>query len=247
MIVASSAVTLAAQGRRTASIPKAQRYNGVMNTPKPASRLNLTALILIAALAAAVGLWLGNRYFGAPAQPRLATALLYPEPRPLPEFTLAQANGQPLTLADWRGHWSIVYFGYASCPDVCPTTLQTFKAVWSDLGRRGIRDKVRIDFVSVDPERDSPDILGRYVAFFSPDFVAATGSDEQLTRITRALGLIYSRTKNADGAIEVDHSGSAVIIDPLGRLRGIFRPPFAAQETADDIATLVAWPDGKGN
>ena len=87
-----------------------------MNMPKPASRLNLTTLILIAAVAAAAGLWVGNRYFGAPEQPRMATALLYPEPRPLPEFTLAQANGQPLTLADWRGHWSIVYFGYASCP-----------------------------------------------------------------------------------------------------------------------------------
>jgi len=211
-----------------------------MSTPKSASRLNITALILIAALAAAAGLWLGNRYLNAPAQPRLATALLYPAPRALPEFALTQANGKPLTLADWRGHWNIVYFGYASCPDVCPTTLQAFKSVWGDLGKRGIADKVRIDFVSVDPERDTPEILGKYVAFFSPDFIAATGSDEQLTAITRALGLVYSRTKNAEGAVEVDHSGSAVIVDPSGRLVGIFRPPISPKETANDIATLVA-------
>jgi protein SCO1 len=212
-----------------------------MTTPKPASRLNLTALILIAALAAAAGLWLGNRYFNAPAQPRLASALLYPEPRPLPDFVLTQANGKPLTLADWRGHWNIVYFGYASCPDVCPTTLQAFKSVWNDLGKRGIQEDGRIDFISVDPERDTPELLGKYVGFFSPDFIAATGSDQQLTNLTRTLGLVYSRTKNAEGVIEVDHSGSAVIIDPKGRLVGIFRPPLAPRETADDIATLVSW------
>ena len=211
-----------------------------MNVPKRASRLNLTALILVAALAAGAGLWVGNRYFNSPAQPLLEAALLYPEPRPLPDFTLAQANGKPLTLADWRGHWNIVYFGYASCPDVCPTTLQTLKSVWTDLGKRGISGRVRIDFISVDPERDTPEVLGKYVAFFSPEFVAATGTDEQLRQVTRALGLVYSRTKSADGAIEVDHSGSAVIVDPQGRLAGIFRPPLAAKETADDISALVA-------
>ncbi len=219
-----------------------------MNTPRPASRLNLTALILIAALAAGAGLWLANRYFGAPAQPRLASALLYPQARALPAFALVQANGTPLTLSDWRGHWSIVYFGYTTCPDVCPTTLQTLKVVWKELGKRGLGDHVRIDFISVDPERDTPDVLGKYVAFFSPDFVAATGSDEQLTRISRALGLVYSRSKNSDGTIEVDHSGSAVIIDPQGRLTGIFRPPLVAKDTVEDIATLVgAWNAGSGN
>ncbi len=210
-----------------------------MNDPKPASRLNLTALILIAALAAAMGLWAGNRYFNTPAQPQLATALLYPAPRALPDFHLEQANGQPLTLADWRGKWSIVYFGYASCPDVCPTTLAALKAVWGDLGQRGIKNKVRIGFVSVDPERDTHEVLTKYVGFYSPDFFAASGSDEELTKITRALGLIYTRTKKADGSIEVDHSGSAVIIDPQGRLAGILRPPFAPKAISDDIATLA--------
>jgi len=209
-----------------------------MSDPKPASRLNLTALILIAALAAAIGLWLGNHYFSTPAQPRLSAALLYPAPRALPDFRLEQANGQPLTLADWRGKWSIVYFGYASCPDVCPTTLQALKAVWGDLGQR-IQDKVRIGFVSVDPERDTHEVLTKYVGFYSPDFFAASGSDQELTKITRALGLIYTRTKKADGSIEVDHSGSAVIIDPQGRLAGILRPPFAPKVISDDIATLV--------
>lgn len=212
-----------------------------MTVPKRASRLNLTALILFAALAAGAGLWVGNRYFNSPAQPALEAALLYPEPRVLPDFNLTQANGKPLTLAEWRGHWNIVYFGYTSCPDVCPTTLQALKAAWGELGKRGLQPQVRIDFISVDPERDTPESLGKYVAFFSPDFIAATGSDAQLLEVTRALGLVYSRTRKADGTIEVDHSGSAVIIDPQGRLAGIFRPPLAPKQTADDIAALAAW------
>ena len=210
-----------------------------MSTSPKAARLNPTYLILFAALAAGVGLWLGNRYYAAVSAPKLTSALLYPQPRALPDFHLDQANGQPLTLADWRRHWNIVYFGYSACPDVCPTTLQTLKSVWNELGKRGLHDKIRIDFVSVDPERDTPDVLGKYVGFFSPDFIAASGSDEELTKITRALGLIYTRRKNTDGNVEVDHSGSAVIVDPQGQLIGIFRPPLAAADVVSDMTTLA--------
>ena len=85
-----------------------------------------------------------------------------------------------------------------------------------------------------------PAQLGKYVGYFSPDFIAATGSDDELTRLTRALGLIYTRTTAANGNIEVDHSGSAVIIDPQGRLIGLFRPPFTASALTADLATLAA-------
>jgi protein SCO1/2 len=205
----------------------------------PASHRSFVWLILIAALAAAVGLWVGSRQFGGATRPALENAVLYPQPRQVPDFQLQRVDGKPLTLADWRGRWNVVYFGYASCPDVCPTTLASFKAAWKALGERGLADRVRFDFVSVDPQRDTPEQLGKYVAFFSPDFIAATGSDEQLTG-PRALGLLYSRTTNADGAIEVDHSGSAVIIDPDAHLVGIFRPPFAAAALVHDLAALAA-------
>jgi len=197
-------------------------------------------IILAAALAAGGGLWLGNRQFGHSERPGLASAVLYPQPRALPDFQLVQANGKPLTLADWKGRWNVAYFGYVSCPDVCPTTLAVLKQVWKSLDERGLRDRVRISFVSIDPQRDTPEMLGKYVAFFSPDFLAATGSDEQLTRLTRSLGLLYSRTTGRNGEIQVDHSGSAVIIDPQGRLVGMFRPPFAAADVAADLATLAA-------
>ena len=98
---------------------------------------------------------------------------------------------------------------------------------------------MQIDFISVDPERDTPEQLGKYVTFFSPDFVAATGSDEELTKLTRSLGLIYARSKDANGNAQVDHSGSAVILDPQARMVGIFRPPFTGNAIADDLAVLI--------
>lgn len=214
-----------------------------MPLSSPASHRSFVWIILVAALAAGAGLWFGNRQFGRTDQPKLAHAVLYPQPRELPEFRLTQADGKPLTLADWRGRWNVAYFGYASCPDVCPTTLTVFKQVWKVLDERGLHDRVRLNFVSVDPQRDTPEILGKYVAFFSPDFIAATGSDEQLTSLTRALGLLYSRTTGPNGEIQVDHSGSAVIVDPQGRLVGMFRPPFAAADVAADLATLASKED----
>jgi len=207
-------------------------------TPSRARAFPIWAIV-VAAAAAACGLWLGARVL-SPSTPNLANAVLYPQPRAVPEFALTQANGKPLTNADWRGHWTVAYFGYTSCPDVCPTAMAAFKSTWAQLKQRGLEKKVQVDFISIDPERDVPETLGKYVAFFSPDFVAATGSDAQLTKLTRALGLLYTRSKDDKGNVEVDHSGSAVILDPDAHLVGIFRPPFTGTAVADDLATLIA-------
>jgi protein SCO1/2 len=210
-----------------------------MTAASNSSRINATTLILLAAVVAAAGLWVGNRYFQTPAQPQLQSGLLYPQARPLADFHLTQANGRPLTLTDWRGQWNLVYFGYASCPDVCPTTLATLKSVESELKKRGLGEKFRVDFISVDPERDTPELLGNYVKFFSPNFIAATGTDAELMPLSKSLGLIYSRSKTADGAVEVDHSSSVVIVDPLGRVVGLFRPPLETSPIVNDMATLL--------
>ena len=203
-----------------------------------AGRVSANTLIVIAALAAALGLWLGSRAF-APSAPKLAAAVLYPAPRPLPAFQLVRADGKPLTDADWKGGWTVAFFGYTNCPDVCPTTLATFKQVHAKLRNDGVGDRVRFDFISVDPARDVPDVLSRYVGYFSKDFVAATGTDEELTKLTRALGLIYSREETGNGDYAVDHSASAVIIDPDGREVGLFRPPFDAATMAADLKKLA--------
>jgi protein SCO1/2 len=210
--------------------------------PSVSAHVPRVALILFAALAAGFGLWFGERWLHPPAS-TIGSIVLYPVPRPVPEFRLTRADGQPLDRTAWRGHWTLVYFGYASCPDVCPTTLTEFKRVWQELARRGLTERVRFDFISVDPARDTPERLRGYIAFFHPDFVAATGSDAELGRLARALGLVYARGTDADGAITVDHSGSVVLIDPDARLAGLLRPPFVAARIAADLAHLLGSPD----
>ncbi|HEY6942033.1 SCO family protein [Dokdonella sp.] len=212
-----------------------------MTRIRSAGRVSANWLILIAALAAAVGLWLGTRVLAPAPGPRLSAVVLYPAPRELPEFHLDRSDGSALTLADWKGRWTIVFFGYTSCPDVCPTTLSDFKQVWKRLPPAA-RDRVRFDFISVDPQRDTPTQLARYVGFFEPQFVAASGSDEQLTRLTHALGLVYARGEPKDGTYDVDHSASAVLIDPQGRQAGVLRPPFDAATIAADLVALAGTP-----
>lgn len=209
-----------------------------MHSKRIFGRVSATHLIVIAAIAAALGLWLGSRAF-APAVPQTKAAVMYPVPRALPDFHLTRADGGNLTQADWKGRWTVAFFGYTNCPDVCPTTLATFKQVWSKLHAAGIADKLRFDFISVDPERDTPEQLKRYVGYFGADFVGATGTDEELTRLTRALGLVYAREAASNGAYTVDHSASAIIIDPSGREVGLFRPPFDATAIAADLEALA--------
>jgi len=215
------------------------RYNPRMIPSRRAGRISANWLILIAAVAAAAGLWAGARWTASrPSLPEMTSVVRYPAPRALPEFQLARSDGKALTRADWTGRWNIVFFGYTNCPDVCPTTLATFKQVWKLLDADA-RARLRFDFISVDPARDTPEHLARYVAFFDPDFVAATGSDTELTRITQALGLVYSRGEPKDGTYAVDHSASVVLIDPQGNQAGVLRPPFDAAKIAADLAALA--------
>jgi protein SCO1/2 len=209
-----------------------------MPSLRQSGRVSATHLILVAAVAAAIGLWFGSRMFSPPV-PKLSSAVLYPTPRELPDFTLMRAGGGTLTHADWKGRWTVAFFGYTNCPDVCPTTLATFKQAWTKLRADGYADRVRFDFVSVDPKRDTPEQLEKYVGFFSADFIAATGSDDELTRLTRALGLVYSIAPTGEGDYEVDHSASAVIVDPEGREVGLFRPPLDARGIVADLETLA--------
>ena len=211
-----------------------------MNRFHSQGRIGTTPLIVIAAAALAIGLFAGSRWMNPSPPPQLAAAVMYPSAQPVTPFELGRTDGLTMTEADLRGHWTIAFFGFTHCPDICPTTLAAFKQVWSQLASQGKTDQVRFLFVSVDPERDSPEQLSRYVGFFSKDFLAATGTDDQLTRLTRSLGLVYARVPDESGGYSVDHSASAVIIDPQGRRAGLFRPPFQPGPISADILALIA-------
>ncbi len=203
-------------------------------------------IVALAAIAGIAGFLASKQMFdGRGATPeavlQLQGSLLYPQPKPLPEFTLESADGRSLTKKDWQGRWRLVFFGFTHCPDVCPTTLATTKAALAKLRSERPDADIAVSFVSVDPERDLPPQLAAYVAFFDPAFEAATGSQEQLLGLTRAVGVIYAKVATGSGPQDytMDHSASLLIVDPQARLVGLMRPPHTAEVMAADLATLI--------
>ena len=158
-----------------------------------------------------------------------------------PDFTLQRSDGGALTRKDWTGRWRLLFFGFASCPDVCPTALATAKAARTQLLAKRPELDLAVSFVSVDPERDKPEQLGAYVGFFDPSFEAATGAPSELLTLTQSLGVMYVKVPNGPGPLDytIDHSASLLIIDPQGRLVGLIRPPHRVDAIVADLITLM--------
>ncbi len=201
-----------------------------------------TLYVLVAAFAAGLGLWSAQRYFGpstvAPSALRAVT--VFPQTRTLPPFRLDAADGGKLTVESLRGHWTLVYLGFTRCPDVCPTTLQTLglaSKAWTALPA-AIRPRVL--FVSVDPDRDSPQHAGEYARYFGKDFLAATADPKTLDAFARSLGMVFMKVPIANGKdYTIDHSASVSLVDPDGRMAGLIRPPFDPAAIGADLKVLA--------
>jgi protein SCO1/2 len=167
-----------------------------------------------------------------PGQPVLRSATLLNDSQPLPAFRLTTAGGE-LTNARLAGRWTLLYFGYTYCPDICPTALAALKAVAEGLVAAG-GGLPQVIMVSVDPARDTPAQLARYAAFYDPAFIGATGPDEALAPLVKHLGVFYQRHDAARRPdYVVDHSDAVYLIDPDGRLKAVFSGP-------KDVAAMVA-------
>lgn len=198
--------------------------------------------IVLAAVLLLAGVWFGNRMFSLnPPVSGLRAATLLPVPRPLAPFHLQDQNEQPLTQASFQGHWSLVTFGYTLCPDVCPTTLATLTAVGRLLDQRGLKNRVRFVFVTLDPERDSSVRLKEYLAYFGPDFMGGRGPEAALRDLTGQLGIAYAKVEDSGSALGylLDHSTGLLLIDPQARLRALFSAPHDAPAIAGDLALLT--------
>lgn len=183
--------------------------------------------------AAAVGAVLALRG-PAPEAPVLQAGTALPEPRAIPEFALTDTAGRPFGPAQLEGRWSLVFTGFTHCPDVCPTTL----ALMAELRRRVAREDLRFVFVSVDPERDTPEAMKRYVDHFDPAIVGVTGARAEMERFTAGLGLAQVRNPGADGDYTVDHSTAFVLLNPKGQIAGYFQAPHEVDALAADLAGL---------
>ena len=154
-------------------------------------------------------------------------------------LSLTDADGQPRTLADFKGKVVVVFFGYTQCPDVCPTTMAELAEVKRSLGADGAR--VQGIFVTVDPERDTAALLKAYVANFGPDLVGLRGSPEATLAAAKAFKVFYAKVPGkTDTSYTVDHTAGSYVFDALGRVRLFTRYGSGGQALADDLKLLLA-------
>ena len=191
--------------------------------------MNKYIVIIIAVLSVSAGI-VGFRLVLQTKQlPPPEFALHYQQARELAAFSLTDEQGQVFNNTQLKDKWSLVFFGYTSCPDVCPITLQNINFIYNEL--TSIANNSQVLLVSVDPQRDSVEKLAQYISFFNPKFKALRAEHDVLFPFARSLGLMYSITQEPQDVQSqsadrywVDHSASIVLINPKGKVAAIFRP-----------------------
>jgi protein SCO1/2 len=149
---------------------------------------------------------------------------------------LIDHNGRRRTLEDFRGKAVVVFFGFTHCPDICPTTLADLSQAIRQLGADA--ERVQVLFVTVDPERDTPEVLAKYVTAFDPRFLGLYGDAAATQRVAKEFKIYYEKRKTG-ATYSVDHSGQSYVIDPQGRLRLFVRHDRIASDLPDDLRTLL--------
>jgi protein SCO1 len=191
-------------------------------------------LILLALVAAAGGVWVAKRT--SDQAPQLTSGTWLPQPRPVPEVSLVDQSGQPFTTPQsLTGHPTLLFFGFTHCPDVCPTTLARLAQV---VKTANVPD-LKVLLVSVDPERDTPELLERYVHAFDPNFGGVTGKLEDIQRLTKALSVAFAKVDMGGGQYTVDHSAVVMLLNRQGQLVALFTPPYEVAPVAADLHTVA--------
>lgn len=202
--------------------------------------LKALSLGLVAAVAAIAGLVVASYVLdpGAPEAGELSSGTLLPQGRALPDFALVGGDGQPFTKSGLEGKWSVIFVGFTHCPDICPNTLGLLKTAHRQLAEQ--QRELQVLLLSVDPERDTPDILARYVSHFDPSFVGVTGAVPELDKLGSAMGFVYMKSPgNTPDSYTVDHSSALILINPQAQVAGYFTQPLKLEALVTDLASLI--------
>jgi protein SCO1/2 len=203
---------------------------------RPATRIILLATLAIGAAGAGVaaGVW-----YTQTAHDALAATVL-DAPRPLPDFSLLDEHGERVTRSDLSGRWTILFFGFTHCPDVCPMTLEVLARALQSFDDLPPEERPVARFVSVDPERDTPERLAQYLSAFDADIHGMTGTPEDIASLTDALGIAVARVEQPGGAgYTMDHSAALLLLDADARLAAVFTPPHDARAIAADVRAIA--------
>ena len=205
----------------------------------PMLRVLVVALIVLVALMLAI-----PRPERAPVSPADAGAIptenatVYTPPRPLPDFELTDVDGRPFTKASFEDRFSLVFFGFTNCPDVCPITLQVLAAAVERLEADAPDAVPTVVFVSVDPFRDTPERIRAYLSGFDPSFEGVTGPDERLEPLLRALGVHVEKHEHHGEQYNVVHSGVVFFVGPRAEVLAISSPPNKPSAIASDYLAV---------
>ena len=193
-------------------------------------------LLVAAALCAGVaGFWIARQLDrGAP---QLASGTWLPQAKPVIDFQLTDTSGHPFTHRDLAGAPTLVFFGFTHCPDVCPTPLVKLAQV----RRRAAIPGLRVLFISVDPERDTPPALALYVHAFDPQFEGLTGDQRTINQLAANFGVAVNRVELPGGDYTMDHSAVVFVLDDAAHIVAIFTPPFDVASLSADLARAAPW------
>ncbi len=167
-------------------------------------------------------------------QPQLGVSIISP-PIALPDVTLTDQEGQPFKIDQLKGRWSLLFFGYTHCPDVCPTTLNNMNQVAKQLGN----SELNYVFVTLDPKRDTPDKLKAHVNHFNPDFIGLSGTTANIDQLAETVGIIYDFDGDTSSdKYNVNHYAAILMVDPKGQLRAHILPPHPASKMVNVITKI---------
>ena len=202
--------------------------------PRNPPRFALIAIIFAALLVVAAGVLLGLAIRETP-KGAAGTALANMIGGP---FHLIDQNGKPVSDADLKGKWQLVFFGYTHCPDACPTALNEMALALDQLGEK--RGEIQVVFITVDPDRDTPDVMKSYVQSFDAPIIALTGSPDAVAQAAKAYRVYYAKHPRADGDYDMDHSAVIYVMNPDGRFTATFTPDSTADAIAQRLQKLIS-------
>lgn len=163
---------------------------------------------------------------------------LIQSPDPADNFSLQGADGNTVSLQDFRGQAVMIYFGYTFCPDVCPATMVELAKAYDALGEESSRTQVIM--ISIDPDRDSPQLVQEYVSHFDPSFIGLSGSSEEIASAATPLGIYYEKEEGSESTgYLMSHTSSVIVIDPDGHIRLLYSFNSTGEEMAEDISHLL--------
>ena len=209
------------------------------------TRIQKTVFILVALVALVIGLTV---YKVLNAEQQLDTTelldagiVLLPQSRPLPELTLTGEDGQPVALGELKGRWSLLFFGYTFCPDICPATLAQLRQLQGQLPPATL-SKLRIIMVTVDPHRDTPEQLKKYLDYFDAGFIGLTGEQATIQKLANGVSIPFIPADTSKENYTVDHSGNLVLLGPDGKQRGFIRAPINNAKLVAQLPGLLDRP-----